>query len=156
MEKNYEAPIVWLGSNAPKTFEAFQRLKYSDDWHSFKAYTRSIKVGELTPLANFELYNKISADINNTLVGRVASNGITVTGKSDHFIARIIGSVEQRRSGVAVTEVLDTITHPAKVDPIQTNANGRSQRFKGKTCYVTINPDTGVLIQTNPHKGEKK
>ena len=144
-----------LGSNAPKTFEDFQTLKYSKDWDAFKAYTRSIKSGELTALADFGLYKKTGLQIDTALVGKTASNGLKVKGKTYHYIARTIGSVEQRRSGVTVDNALDALLHPEKVDPIQTNANGRSQRFKGKTCYVTINPDTGVLIQTNPHKGGK-
>ncbi len=84
----------WLGSNAPKTFEAFQKLKYGDDWQPFKAYTRAIKSGELTPLADFKLYKETSTGINNALVGKITSNGITITGKSDHFIARTICSVD--------------------------------------------------------------
>lgn len=153
----FERYKEWLGSNAPKTFEEFQKLKYSDDWQPFKAYTRSIKSGELTPLADFKLYKETSTGINNALVGKVTSNGITITGKSDHFIARTIGSVEQRRNGVSIAEALDTLTHPEKVDPIRINENGKSQRFIGKTAAVTINPDTGTLIQSNPiHKRKKE
>ena len=145
-----------LGSNAPKTFESFQKLKYSDDWQLFKAYTRSIKSGELTPLADFKLYKETSATINNALVSTTTSNGILITKKSDHFIARIIGSAEQRRNGVSVAEALDALLHPEKVDPICINENGKSQRFIGKTAVVTVNPDTGTLIQTNPHKKKAK
>lgn len=155
-KQQFERYKEWLGSNAPKTFEAFQKLKYSDDWQPFKAYTRAIKSGELTPLADFKLYKETSTGINNALVGKITSNGITITGKSDHFIARTIGSVEQRRNGVSVAEALDTITHPERVDPIRINENGKSQRFIGKTAAVTINPDTGTLIQSNPiHKSKK-
>jgi hypothetical protein len=42
------------------------------------------------------------------------------------------------------------------VDPIRINENGKSQRVTGKTAAVTINPDTGTLIQSNPiHKSKK-
>lgn len=153
----YKCYKEWLGSNAPKTFEEFQKLRYSDDWQPFKAYTQSIKSGELTPLADFKLYKGTSTSINNALVGKVASNGVTITGKSDHFIARTIGSVEQHRNGVSIAEALDTLTNPEKVDPIRINENGKSQRFIGKTAAVTINPDTGMLIQSNPiHKRKKE
>lgn len=155
-KSQFERYKEWLGSNAPKTFEAFQKLKYSDDWQLFKAYTRAIKSGELTPLADFKLYKETSTSINNALVGKITNNGIIITGKSDHFIARTIGSVEQRRNGVSVAEALDTITHPERVDSIRINENGKSQRFIGKTAAVTINPDTGTLIQSNPiHKSKK-
>ena len=155
-KQQFERYKEWLGSNAPETFEAFQKLKYSDDWQHFKTYTRAIKSGELTPLADFKLYKETSTGINSALVGKITSNGITITGKSDHFIARTIGSVEQRRNGVSIAEALDTITHPERVDPIRINENGKSQRFIGKTAAVTINPDTGTLIQSNPiHKSKK-
>ena len=37
------------------------------------------------------------------------------------------------------------------------NANGRSQTFIGNKIAVSINPDTGILIQTNPlRKGRRK
>ena len=89
-------------------------------------------------------------------MGKVTSNGITITGKSDHFIARTIGSVEQRRNGVSIADALDTVIHPEKVDPIRINENGKSQRFIGKTAAVTINPDTDTLIQANPINKKKK
>lgn len=143
----------WLGSNAPKTFKEFQTLKYSDSWDMFKAYTRSIRSGELTPLTDFALYQSKSTEIDRVLVGQTTENGLKITGKSQHYIARTIGSVSQRRNGVEPQDALDTLLHPIKVDTIKTNTNGRSQRFKGKNCYVTVNPDTGILIQANPHKG---
>ena len=152
----FERYKEWLGSNAPKTFAAFQKLKYSDDWQLFKVYTRAVKSGEITPLADFKLYKETGSDIDNLLVGKITSNGITITGKSNHFISRIIGSVEQRRNGVSIDEVLDALTQPEKVDSIRANENGKSQRFIGKTIAVTLNPDTGTLIQTNPIHNSKK
>lgn len=146
----FEQYKKWLGNNAPKSFEAFQSLKYGDDWDAFKAYTRSIKSGELTPLADFDLYQAKSREIDTVLIGKATSNGITIAGKSDHFIARTIGSVEQKRNGVDVQTTLDVLLHPARVDPIKHNANGPSQRFIGKGAAVTINPETGRLIQVNP------
>lgn len=152
----FEQYKKWLGNNAPKTFDVFQELKYSEDWQLFKAYTRVIKKGELTPLADFAFFKKTSIDIDNALIGKITSNGIVITGKSYHFIARTIGSIEQRRDGVSIDRTLDAITHPEKVDPIRINKNGKSQRFIGKTSAVTVNPDTGTLIQSNPvHKNKK-
>ena len=151
----YAAYREQLGNNAPKSFAAFQKLKYSDDWNEFKAYARSIESGELSAFADFELYQNTSKQIDEVLVGKVTSNGLTITGKSNHYIARTIGSVEQRRNGVDVADALDAILYPLRIDPIKNSINGRSQRFKGRNCYVTINPDTGALIQTNPHKGDE-
>lgn len=116
-----------------------------------KAYDRAIQAGELTPLASFELYQAISKQIDDEVVGLVAANGLVVASKSDHFIARTIGSVEQKRSGVSIYNIIMALTHPDRIDPIQERENGRTQRFilKG-VCSVTINPDIGNLIQVNP------
>ena len=154
---NYSAELVQykrykeiLGKNAPESYFDFLTLKYSNEWVDFKAYASSINIGELTPLANFKLYKDISQKIDSILVGKVTSNGLKITGKSKHFIARTIGSVEQRRNGVSIEDALGALTNPIKVDAIRNNANGDSQRFIGKAAAVTINPHTGNLIQVNP------
>ena len=140
--------------NMPKTFDMFQNLKYNNsaEWDMLKSYKRAIQIGELTPLADFELYKKISKEIDKTLVGVTTQNGIVITGKSNHFIARIIGSVEQRRNGVEINESLKTLISPKKVDDKVNNSNGVSQRFIGESAAVTVNPVTGNLIQVNPLK----
>ncbi len=153
--KQYERYKSFLGKNAPKTFFDFQSIKYSDDWDAFKSYGRSIKSGELTPLANFDLYKDISLQIDEQLVGQKTSNGISISGKSKHFIARTIGSVEQRRNGVDISVTLSTLLNPVRVDPVKHNDNGDSQRFIGDGAAVTINPNTGKLIQVNPLKNLK-
>ena len=153
----FEAYQDLLGENAPATFEEFEDLKNGDDWSAFQAYGRAIESGELTPLADFNLYKSISAEIDSTIVGKMTSNGIMITNKSEHFISRTIGSIWERRNGVTLKDVVDALTNPERVGPIRESSNGRSQRFDGKNCYVAINPDTGMLIQTNPHKkGENK
>lgn len=145
-----------LGNNAPKSFAAFQKLKYSDDWNEFKAYARSIESRELSALADFTLYQDTSKQIDEVLVGKVTKNGLTITGKSNHYIARTIGSVEQRRSGVDVTDALQTLVDPVKIDPVISNPNGKSQRIIGNKSAVTVNPDTGKLIQVNPIKTKNR
>ena len=107
-----------LGKNAPQDFTDFCNLKYSDEWDSFKAYAHSIENGWLTALAGFDLYKNISSEIDHVLVGETLPNGIKITGKSDHYIDRTIGSVEDRRTGVSVQDALQTIKKPAKTDPV--------------------------------------
>lgn len=140
--------------NLPKSLDAFQKLKYNDvnEWDMLKSYKRAIQIGELTPLADFKLYKEISREIDKTLVGITTSNDIVITGKSNHFIARTIGSVEQKRNGVEITESLKTLTNPKKIDDELHNNNGVSQRFIGDASAITVNPITGNLIQVNPLK----
>ena len=152
----YQKYIDVLGDDAPNTFSEFQIIRYSDDWGLFKAYASSVKSGELTPLVDFDLYKKASVEIDSKLVGQITSVGTKITGRSKHFISRVFGSVSQRRSGVQVDTVLETVKNPERVDPIQQNEKGNSQRYIGDNCVVIINPDKGMLIQTNPRKKRKE
>ena len=91
------------------------------------------------------------------LIGIVTSNNITITDKSNHSIARVIGSIEQIRNGVQVSDVLDALTtSDSEILPIRESKNGRSQKFRNKVVEVSINPDTGNIIQVNPVHTRKK
>lgn len=151
--KQFEKYKAALGKNAPKTFAEFQDLKYnSGEWEAFKSYKRAIQKGELSALANFSLYQKTSREIDKKLVGLTTSNGIKITGKSNHFISRVIGSIDQRRSGVDIQAVERALTNPnAIVYPVKVYKDGStSQKFRHSGVEVTVNPYTGLLIQTNP------
>ena len=130
-------------------------MKYNDpkEWEEYKTYLSSIRSGELSALADFELYKNASLQINEKLVGITTSNSIKITGKSHHFIARVIGSVQQRRNGVAIEDIFEALTNKAAtISPIKTSSDNRSQKFRLNKVEVSVNPDTGVLIQTNPCK----
>ena len=68
--REYEALKRLLGENAPKSLAEFQKLKYNSGvWEEYRNYTRSIEIGELTPLADFKLYQNISEEIDEVLMG---------------------------------------------------------------------------------------
>lgn len=150
-QRQYARYRAVLGEDAPKTLASFRRMKYNNSpaWNVMQAYYRSVTHGDLTPLMSYSGYMDIRKDIEKQLIGIVTKNGIEIAGYSDHFVDRVIGSVEQRRSGVPVEAVRDTLLNPGTIDEIQENANGRSQKFLGDVCVVTVNPDTANLIQTN-------
>ena len=59
------------------------------------------------------------------------------------------------RSGVSVEDVKDTLSNPLKVGNQTKRKNSRGeeivgQKFIGEKATVSINPETGVLIQCNP------
>lgn len=158
MKKDFAKYKKILGNNAP-SIEEFTKIKYNEsEWKLFKSFGASIQKGELSALADFNLYKNISVEMDEKLLGVVTSNGITITGKSNHSIARAIGSIEQRRNGVQVSDVLDALTSKeTEVFPIKTMINGRSQKFRNNTVEVSVNPDTGNIIQVNPvHTKRKK
>lgn len=94
----------------------------------------------------------MSDEIDSKLIGITASNGVKITGKSNHFIARTIGSVEQKRNSVSIEQSLDALLNPMEIQPATKQFNGSSQKLKGKDCFISINPDTGILVQVNPHR----
>ena len=145
-----------LGNNIPSV-EKFIEIRYNNfNWNEFKAYSSSIRSGELSSFADFDLYQKISREMDDKLLGIVTSNKMTITGKSKHSIARVIGSVEQRRNGVKVSDILDALTNDeSEIFPVRTMKNGRSQKFRNKVVEVSVNPDTGNIIQVNPVHSRK-
>lgn len=147
-----------LGENAPSV-EEFEKIRYNtDEWKMFKTFTSSIKSGELSALADFDLYKDISKEMDEKILGVVTSNNLTITGKSNHSIARVIGSIEQKRNGVQVSDILDAlINKDSEILPVREMKNGRSQKFRNKVVEVSVNPDTGNIIQVNPvHTRRKK
>ncbi|MEG2323494.1 MAG: hypothetical protein RSB80_03930 [Anaerovoracaceae bacterium] len=143
-----------IGMNAPSSMEEFIKIRYNDiNWNLFKSYAGFVKSGELTPLSDFKLFKDTSNEIDSKLVGLITNNGITITGKSKHFIARVIGSAEQKRNGVSVGDIFKALTHKdAEFLSIKKLSNGKSQKIRFNGVEVSINPGTGNLIQVNPIK----
>ena len=155
--KLYEKYKGVLGNNAP-SLEKFIEIRYNDfNWNEFKAYSSSIRSGELSAFADFDLYQSTSKEMDDKLLRIVISNNITITGKSKHSIARVIGSVEQKRNGVQVSDILDALTNSeSEILSVRQMKNGRSQKFRNKVVEVSVNPDTGNIIQVNPVHSRRK
>lgn len=157
-KEQYEAYKEILGKNAPKSFEEFQNLKYGDaeTWDLFKSYKRAIASGELTPLADFELYQKTDKEIKDKIIGITTSNGIKINGRSKHLISRVIGSIADKREGIPVDDILEALKKPSSVKPVRKDNNGYSQKFVlNGICMVSINPYENTIIQVNPFKRKK-
>lgn len=98
-------------------------------------------------MADFGLYQSKSAEIDKVLIGVQAANGTTITGKSDLFTARTIGSVSKRQSGISPQAVRYAVTHPTVISPIKIGSNGRTQRLRSNRVWVLLNLDTGTIIE---------
>lgn len=158
--KQYNKYFAVLGKKSMPTFENFQKMKYnnSSEYESIKYeiklkkhYEQVIEKGELSVLCNFEDYKYIDKQIQNNLVGLKTQQGIKINSYSLHFIDRIIGSIEQRRSGVEIEDAKNTILTSKLIKELK-----ESIVLYGKNNQVSINPLTGNLIQTNPMKEGRK
>ena len=128
-------------------------------------YDRDVETGWISPLSGFENYKTLYNRIQNEAVGSETANGILITGQVPHFMQRVIGTkVDPKifreehqvisRSGVEVDAIKNAVFTPEKIGDVMVRRSGqRSVKFIGKDCVVTINPDTGELIQTNPLGG---
>lgn len=155
--EQYDRYKFVLGSeNVPETFEKWQEMKYNNvkEYAQFKYdytlkqhYNKVIEKGELTPLVDFTTYRKIDNEIKNKIVGLKTTSNIEVKSYSKHFVDRVCGSVEQKRSGVELKDIIDTINTSNIFRESKRNA---SIKIIGEKCIVSINPKTKNLIQVNP------
>ena len=84
----------------------------------------------------------------------IASNGIKITGFTEHGVNRAIGSVGRQR--VSPSSILDALKNPLKINDVVTDQLGRqSQRFIGQFGEVVVNPQTGRIISVNPTSSSK-
>lgn len=156
--KQYDQYRELLGKDMPKHFADFQEMKYNEPekWELLRTYARSVKNGMISPLSGFKNYQKIYDEINKKVVGVKTSEGTEVTRQSKHFMERVIGTMKdpktgRPRSGVSVEGIKDALEKPAKVFPVRTDPGGeKSQKYMGRNGTVSVDPDTGVLIQCNP------
>lgn len=143
-------------STSAKVRATVTRLESSmpDGSRILAGYKRAVRSGDIHALTGAETYFSVAKDIQDRLVGVTAANGVKVQGFSTHFIDRVIGQTSEphprKRQGVPVDDALEALLH-GEVGTIRVDdERGKSQKIRGAKCSVTINPDTGRLIQTNP------
>ena len=144
-----------LGNNMVSKTEFSKIMENKTETKLFSHYSNSIKRGDVSPLADYTMYRNTAIELQEKCVGLITSNGVKLEKRSLHCIDRVIGSVEQRRNGVSVDDIVCALTSKnADVKPIRYSKNGASQKFIYNNVEVTINPITNTLIQVNPHHRE--
>ncbi len=146
--------------NMPESIEKWQEMKYNNtqeysklkyNYNLKEHYNLAIEKGELSPLVNFDTYKNVDDMVKSELVGLTTTNGIEIKSYSKHFIDRVCGSIEQRRSGVEISNIKDIISNSNEIKHLE-----KSDVIRGKDIQVSINPATGNLIQTNPRVRRNK
>lgn len=153
-KKQYENYKGLLGKEVPRSLDEFQNLKYTDDkkWEVFKDYARARKEGHISAFSNFDDYIKCKENIESQLLG-IQIEGIgEIKTYSKHFIDRVLGTSKDPksnlpRSGVKIEDVRNTLLHPLK---IKNKPQKKSCKIIGEIATISINPETGSLIQCNP------
>ena len=155
-------------STSLNTVAKYYDAKYNntEEYQLLMQYNHSVKNGWLSPLAGFDLYKSTHECIQTELVGKTTADGTVITRHTAHFMERMFDTLVDpdklkydlkiiRRSGVGYEAMRDTVLNPERINPVKTDSRGkRSVHLIGK-AIVTINPDTGQLIQLNPRSEPK-
>ena len=140
-----------------ETLAKYYDVKYTESprYELLKKYSSSVESGRLSPLTGFSLYEEYHKRVQSELVGTMVG-GITITGQTDHFLERVFGCMKdpktgKPRNGTDLEDIFDCLRNPVDIQPIRTDPDGkRSFLVVGHRAKVSINPDNGLLIQTNP------
>lgn len=160
-KKQHEEYKKILGKDAPKSFDKFQELKYTDvkEWGYIKDYCKARANGDISAFSSFKDYKKYSNQLNEKVIGITTVDGIEIKSNSKHMIDRILGTDLDRktgraRSGVEIDGILDALKNPVDITVekkrILNETAESSKKYIGEKVTVSINPDTGNLIQCNP------
>ena len=143
----------------PETLDEFIKLKYNkqEEFALLEGYKEAQRKQDIHAFVSFKAYKEVSYEIDKVLVGKTF-DGITIKGKKTHFIDRVIGEYQEsdykqsgKRRGVKISDVVDCLQ--GKTKSFRNNSDGSvSVTYKSDKCEVTVNPNTGMLIQTNPNK----
>ena len=142
-----------LGKDAGSLAD-FRQMKYNKakEFDLLTDYKNSVQNGMISPLSGFKNYKKLHEKIEKDIVGIQTSNGIRISGQSKHFIERVIGTKEdpktnRPRSGVEIENIIEALLH-GKLRENERDPD--SIKFITDKCIVSVNPNTGILIQCNP------
>ncbi|MEG0872939.1 MAG: hypothetical protein RSE00_00805 [Clostridia bacterium] len=151
-KEQYNRCSTRLGTKNVGTFVNFQKMKYNSiEWNESKHqyslkghYDKVIDNGNLDPLIDFKLYSDMDKNISDNLHG-IEVNNVKINTHSYHFIDRVFGSVEQKRNGVGIEEIKNTLTTSKRFKTLE-----KSIKIYGVKNIVSVNPQAGNLIQVNP------
>lgn len=119
-----------------------------------ETFLRDAEDGWFNVSIGFENYLADYIRIEEELVGLYTTNGIKINSQSEHFLARIYGTMHDPekghlRNGVSIDDAKQAILKGNLVD-VRKNGMGGSHKFEYKGVEITVNPITGNLIQCNP------
>lgn len=167
-EKSYQTKKGGKDSWNAKKRIAIDRKNYGE-YHNSPAidlrnkWAEGVAQGWISALVSFDTYSRAYNALEIGIVGERTKDNILITGISDHFMQRLCGtSIDPkiyeekhriiRRSGVEPEDIIYTLLNgKSRVTVYDSNGNP-SKLYISDKCKVSINPDSGILIQCNPNK----
>lgn len=143
--------------NPPKSIAEFEKMMYTNpkEYDIMKSYIKSVDTGMMSPLVGYDKYKEYHERIENEIIGITAADGTIVKSQSKHFLERVFGTISDpshggyKRSGVELDNVINCIKN-GKIIPPKDPSKTTSVVLATDKCLVSINPNTGNLIQTTP------
>lgn len=155
-ERHYQAWINSVSNEGnPKTIADYYDMKYNNpkEYRLLEGYVKAVEKGDISPMTGFRVYRETAEEVENCIIGLKTVDGIEIKGYVTHFVDRIIGQTADAhvgmREGVAINEIKRALIE-GKPEQSKFNKSKPSKVYKGENCSVSFNPETGMLIQTNP------
>ena len=161
-----------LGDGIDKTSSLGYNITPAKEKELAEIYERNVRDGWISPLSGFDNYKNLYGRVENEVVGLQTSNGIVIKSQSEHFLQRVIGTAinpakvhnglrtmtgtnpqgyrSLARSGVEIEDIVEAVTKGRFYEPKLSGSGLKSQKYVSQKCAVTVNPETGNLIQCNP------
>ena len=145
-------------ASLPKTLENYQKIVYNkSDKDNLDHYIAARRNGSVSAVVGFSDWQSMNTRLNGLLIGQKAVNGVIIMGISKHFVDRVIGTIypqdqnKIKHEGVSVKQVQIAVLQGKEMQT-KTDSRGRTSTLLSLEgiCDVTINSETGVLIQCNP------
>ena len=163
-QNHYDVWRKGIGAeNTPETLAKYYNMKYNDkeEYSRFDKYKTAVNKKEAHPFVGYELYRNRCLEIERELIGIKTVAGITVNDYSSHFVCRSLGATtwdtkdegrnkrEQGKKPVSVESIKNALTS-GTVGKTKIDSNGKvSVLHIGNECMISVNPDTGVMVQAN-------
>lgn len=162
------------GVDTIDNIEEFTKIKYNDneEWDMMSNYNKIVKKGQISPLIKYSNYKKMYTIYKDKLVKLKTTDYIEIKDISYHLVARIIGThnwanknnskeiMKERlnHKNVDIEDIIECIKSGKKTKESQrrnkdTNEIEISWLYVSNRCGVTVNPETGMVIQCNPLRG---
>lgn len=139
----------------PKSIDKYREIKYNnkEEYNRMQKYFSCVQKEEVSPIMGYSLYKKTALEVEKKIIGITSKDGTVIKDYSAHFIGRAIGhsglNEKYNRTGVSVDEIKDALIN-GKLGKVQTDINGNVSRlFKNDSCNISVNINTGNLVQTN-------
>ena len=148
LEEDIDKELLKEYSNTP-----IKTLK--DIWRS------GIETGWMSALVNYEDFVETYYQLYSSLVGERTKDCIEIKSISEHFMYRLFGTLVDpkiykeehkiiRRPGVEVENAIDALLYGESTPVVYDDEGKPSKVYFNNRCKVSMNPDTGNLIQCNP------